>query len=528
MKKYFSLGVLSFCGALMFAQNGFDPVVIQDATARKISSDGKWVACYGTTIVEYNVETEEISEYPDCSLGIGNAVALDGTIVGTKDDASVFMRNGEIIFPEILQSYQITGINGITPDGSRIAGYVRNPVLNDNYEGDPFDDGVTVFLPFYADMTSNGEIEKINLLPYPKKDFLDKSPMYVTAEWISYDGKTILGKMTDSYGRFEDPVVYHENNNGDWSFITPTREFNNPDGIVLPEDPWLKGPAEPKVKDYMTAMSYQAYMQALENALFGGPEPNPLSYMTEEMAEKYLEDCIIYENYYIEHKAELDAYEKAYRDILYTSTFFNDSALNPTGTTFATSGVLYDEEGTGAPSKIFIFNTENGDYRKFESQYSDLKINQVLSDGTVIAYTGLFTYDVLEGYILLPGAKDFIHFSKYLSNTNPEYAQWLEDTFPKGEGIISASDDLSVVAGGVDVLHLADVESGMFGDSMILTYVLPKLKTSGVGAIELPNNDGTFKVYDFMGIKVLETKEKSEIYNLNKGLYIVNGKKIVL
>lgn len=515
-------------GAIMFAQTGLEPVVLPDATARKISSDGKWVACYGMAIVEYNVETKEIYDYPECSLGIGNAVALDGTIVGSKDDASVFMRNGEVIYSDILESYQITGINGITPDGSRITGYVRNPILNDNYEGDPFDDGTVVFLPFYANMKADGTIEKINILPYPEKDFLGNSPMYVTGEWISEDGKTILGKMTDSYGRFEDPVIFHENNNGEWSCMSPTKEFNNPTGIEIPENPWLKAPSEPKLKDYMTELGYQAYLKDLEESLFGGPEVNPLDYMSEEMAQKYIKDYIDYENYYTDHRSEFEAYEKAYREVLTTSTFFLESALNPNGKTFATSGVFYDEEGTEVPSKVYIFNTETGEYQKLESPYSGLKIHQVLSDGTVIAYTGLFTYDVLKGYILLPGANDFIPFSKYLSDVNSSYSQWLEETFPKGEGIISASDDLSVIAGGVDALHLADDNFELFPDSTILSYILPKVKSSGVESIELPDTDGIYKVYNLMGVKVLETKDKSEINNLGKGIYIVNGKKIVL
>lgn len=528
MKKYFAFSIFSMWSALMLAQAGLEPVVLPDATARKISSDGKWVACYGMAIEAYNVENKETHIYPECSLGVGNAVALDGTIVGSQEDGSVFMKKGEIIIPEILEPYGVTGINAITPDGSRITGYLRNPVLNDNYEGDPFDGATIVFLPFYAELTASGTIEKINILPYPKKDFLGYSPMYVTGDWISADGKTILGKMTDSFGRFEDPVVFHENNNGEWSCSTPTKEFNNPNGIVLPENPWNKGPEEPLVKNYMSELRYQAYLEAVEKSLFGGPEPNPLNYMSEEMAQKYLADCEEYENYYIEHRGELDAYEQAYREILYTSTFFTESALNPNGNTFATSGVYYDEEGTGAPSKVYIFNIETGKYQKLESKYSGLKIHQVLTDGTVIAYTGLFTYDILNGYILLPGAADFIPFSEYLASVNPGYSEWLEDIFPKGEGIISASDDLTVIAGGVDRLHMNDDNDELFPESTILSYVLPLIKEAGIESIEIPDSDGIFKVYNLLGVKVLETKDKSEIQNLNKGIYIVNGKKIAL
>ncbi|MCH5226370.1 MAG: hypothetical protein J1F16_00925 [Muribaculaceae bacterium] len=525
MKRHITLGLISLWGALMFAQTATEPVVIYDATARKISSDGKWVACYGSSIVGYNVQTKQSYSYPGCSIGIGNSVALDGTIVGDLEDEAVFMKEGSITSPAIFSSYQGTGLNGITPNSTRIVGILRNPVLYD-YDGDPYDDGIIVSVPFYADM-SNGNVEKINILPYPEKDFLGFVPQNVTAEWISSDGKTILGKITDSYGRFEDPIVYHENSNGEWNYITPTKEFVNPNKIVLPENPWAMAPPEPKPRNYMSNIRYQQYLAAIENALLGGgTEPNPLDYMTPENAEKYLQDCIDYDNYFLEHKSELDAYDAAYTQILKTSTFFHEYALNPNGKTFVTVGLLYDEEDTDSPSKVYIFNTETGTYQKIESQYSGLKIYQVLSNGTVLAYTGLFTYDILMGYILLPGASDFIPFADYLAQTNPEDALWLDKTFPNGEGIISASDDLTVVAGGVDVLHAPD--PGMFPDSTILSYILPKLKPAGIESIEIEEAEGVYKVYNLMGVKVLQTKDKAELKNLDKGIYIINGKKIAL
>ena len=527
MKKYIASGMILLWGAMSFAQGSLDPVVIPDATARKISTDGKWVCCYGTTIVVYNVDNQSTYLYPECSIGKGNCIAADGTVVGSRDDYSVVMKDGEIIELPVFERYGFSGINGINSAGTMVTGYVQNPVLQDGSIVDPFDEGVTVFVPITADITPEGNIEKINFLPYPDKDFLGFAPMYVTGEWISDDGKTILATMTDSYGRFEDPIVYRQGPDGKWSYSTPTKEFSNPEGIVLPENPWNLFPDEPNLKDYMTPLEYQAYSLAMEKFLFnGGPEPNLYDYMTEEMAQKYIEDYRAYENYFYDHKDEIDAYENAYREILQTSLYFRDSAMDPQGAFFASSAVGYNDEGTNAPSHVMIFNTQTGEYTSLDSQYSELKIHQILSDGTVLAYTGLFTYEVLKGYILLPGATDFIPFADYLYTVNEGYAKWLDDTFPKGEGIISASDDLSVVAGGVDIL--AALDENMFPNSIMLTYVFPVMKSSGVESIEIPEEDGSYKVYNLMGVKVLETKEKSEINNLGKGIYVVNGKKIAI
>lgn len=527
MKKYLALGLLSLCGAMCVAQEALEPIVIPDATARKISSDGKWVACYGMAIVVYNVETKNSEIYPECSLGRGNAVALDGTVVGSKEDLSVFLKDGKIIEPKILNDYEFSGINGITSDGTKITGFVKNPDLVGNDEVDPYDNGIPVYLPFYSEVTADCTIEKVNILPIPEKDFLGYPPMYVTAEWISEDGQTILGTMTDSYGRFNDPIVYKQSSTGEWTYSLPTKEFNNPTGIVLPENPWAKFPDEPNYKDYMSALQYTAYQAAIQKFLLGeGPEVDPFEYMTEAMAQKYIADYEAYENYFQNHKSEIDAYEKAYRQILETSTYFGEAAMDPQGAIFAVDAISYDQEGTDAPSKILIFNTETGEYQTITSKYSGLNVHQVLTDGTILGYTGLFTYEVLQGYILLPNETDFMPFADYLAKVNPGYASWLNEVFPKGEGIISASQDLSIIAGGLDILSAAS--ESIFPNSTILSYVLPDMTGAGIEDIVVPVENGVYKVYNLMGVKVLETKDIQEIKNLGRGIYIINGKKVLI
>ena len=527
MKKYLALGLLSLWGAVSFAQDALKPEIIPDATARKMSTDGKWVACYGMSLVVYNVENQNNYVYNECSLGIGNSLAIDGTLVGSQGDLAVFMKDGKITYPEVIVDNGFGAFNAITSDGTRVTGFVKNPVFMEDDSLEEYEDNITVNIPFWADVTPDGKIEKINLLPYPEKDFLGSAPMYVTGEWISEDGKTILGKMTDSYGRFEDPVVFLEDENGEWSCTTPTKPFFNPKDIKIPENPWLNYPKEPVYKDYMTGLKYQAYLEALNKYLFeGGPEVDPFDYMTEEAAQKYIEDYKAYENYFYDHKDEIDAYEEAYRELLASSVYFRESALDPSGTIFVTTAVNYDDEGKDIPSRVITFNAQTGDYKEFESQYSDLKIHQVLTDGTVLAYTGLFTYDALQGYILLPGESEFMPFSDYLAVINPEYAQWLEEYFPLGEGIISASQDLTVFAGGVDILSMDD--PSLAGDSTILSYVLPAVQPSGVESIADSFDDDFYRIYNMTGIKVLETKDKSELNNLGKGIYIINGKKVMI
>ncbi|MCH5229493.1 MAG: hypothetical protein J1F12_05795 [Muribaculaceae bacterium] len=528
MKKFLALGLISICSAMTFAQDYVEPVVIPDATARKISQDGKWVGCHGTSIVIYNVETNKSEVYAECSLGNGNAIALSGLTVGSQEDYAALMKEGKLILPEIFVEAEFAGFNGITSDGSRLVGFVKNPVLIGDDETDPYDEGIIAYVPVYADIDPDGNIESYEVLPYPEKDFLGNVPQAVRGIWISNDGKTILASMTDSNGRMEDPIVYTQSENGDWEYTTPTKEFFNPEGIDIPENPWNNYPPQPKLTDYMNALQYQAYMKAWENYfLNGGPEVDPLQYMNEDKAEEYIKAYEEYENYFTEHLEEFNAYEKAYRELLQTSIYFGDTAMDPEGSFFATNGHYYDEEGTNAPSRVLISNIETGENKFIESKYSGLKIHQILSDGTIIAYTGLFTYDVLKGYILLPGESEFQPFSNYLATVNPKYAEWLEDMFPYGEGIINASENMAVIAGGLDILAVEDTR--LFPESTIITYILPDVNgLAGVEAIEESPVDGVYKVYNLMGVKVLETKDKSEIKNIGKGIYIVNGKKIAL
>lgn len=51
---------------------------------------------------------------------------------------------------------------------------------------------------------------------------------------------------------------------------------------------------------------------------------------------------------------------------------------------------------------------------------------------------------------------------------------------------------------------------------------------AGIEGIVAEPADGVYKVYNLQGVKVLETKDASEINTLAKGIYIINGKKIAL
>lgn len=54
------------------------------------------------------------------------------------------------------------------------------------------------------------------------------------------------------------------------------------------------------------------------------------------------------------------------------------------------------------------------------------------------------------------------------------------------------------------------------------------VRTAGVESLVTEPGDGIYRVYNPQGVKVLETKDASTIESLPKGIYIINGKKVMI
>lgn len=54
------------------------------------------------------------------------------------------------------------------------------------------------------------------------------------------------------------------------------------------------------------------------------------------------------------------------------------------------------------------------------------------------------------------------------------------------------------------------------------------LSTNGVDSLIYNNEFDTYKIFDLKGTNVLNTKNRSDINNLPSGIYIINGKKVVI
>lgn len=223
--------------------------------------------------------------------------------------------------------------------------------------------------------------------------------------------------------------------------------------------------------------------------------------------------------------------------------------MNAEGTMMASSQVIsFILPGDLYPIEYSIpwmFDLTDNTYKKLGDDTSTLNTNQILPDGTLIVATpvpGSYSPDAtpVHSYVYLPGGNGFISVADWISNVNAGYAEWLHEylyhSVPIGvdeegkfvykelviTGLVSMSDDKSVVAGGVDTWSWESNAGNYY------TYILSDVMAGINDVAADTDGDGRFRVYNMQGVNVLNTTDRNDLNNLPKGLYIINGKKIML
>ena len=491
---------------------------IPEMYALKVSPNGEWIGNRAGDTAIYNNITGESVEYVEVGLGIGNSIANSGLAVGDINDRAAILYNGEIIQPEELMAYWFCDINAITPDGSRICGIVNTETGNQ-----------TFMRPFVAEINEIGNVVELMLLPYPKEDLLGYPPQYCTAVWISDDGQTVLGQVTDWSGQVINyPIVYTQDDNGEWEYSLPTESLFNPGNIYIPENPALTEPEYPEPENFMSGLRLSAYQQAYENWEAGlGEEPDPLEYMSEEQQKRFMEVFEFYNLWWNDKEAAIKEYNRVIAEVKKASPSFGDnaSALHPSGDYFMTLSILPGENDEPNYS-IYRFNTRDKGYQKFDSpEGRNYFPTQVLPDGTTLL--SLPRNENPSTYMLLPGKTEFVSFSSFLQPDYPEIVSWLKDNFPAGDGWVTMSYDMSVITGALTDAQFGEKFDDINGP-LNSTYILNDLQLAGIDEIAATNgNDGVYRVFNLQGVKVMETKDSSVLNSLPKGIYIVNGKKVI-
>ena len=484
----------------------------------KLSPNGKWLGSMAGDAMVYNMETRELTDYWGTFLGLGNAVANNGMAVGDMTDHAMILYQGQYISPESLKNFLFCDINAITAEGTRIAGTCGNSA----------GDGVG-YIAFVADIDENGNVGEPILLPYPKEDFFRAAPQMATGNWISDDGKTVIGQMVDWRGMYTVPIYYTEDENGKWSYSLPTESLFNPTGIELPDNPWLAEPFLPEPEDCMSnPVLKEAYLNEYDQWIANGcvtPQPDFTAFMTDDDYQRYADAVNAYNDWYYSVEDKIKEYVPIYLDVLKTSPSFsaNDAALARDGSFFIVPGGVEDEAGENTLRNLYKITIPTNEMVRIATPEPSLYPCQMLADGTVILTRPIMATP--DSYIIPAGTSDVIKIEDYLRPTNPEVVNWIEENFPGGSGVILFSDDMSVMTGALTPGQLAN-----YGDDDYYynTYIVKDVVPAGVEAIEISPENGVYNVHNLQGVKVLTTKDQSEINNLGKGIYIVNGKKVLV
>lgn len=515
MKKVFVLLSGILLPLATYAQEGPKVLYEEEMYALKISPNGEYVGNMASNAAIFEIATGEQNRYPETYLGGGNSIANNGMGVGTITDKPALFYQGKIIRPENYLSFWFGSFEGITPDGSIVVGYLNNTEKGVNY------------IPIIAYIDENGNVSDPTYLPYPHKDLFNGTPQFVSALWVSDDGKTVGGQVVDSMGYYVYPIVFQQDSNGEWSYYLPTEDLFNPTGIVIPENPWENEPEYPEPEKFMSGALLQAYQEAYQAFSSGqGKAPIPEEYMKDDEYEKYKEAVLAYNDWFYGEQTAVKEYTDIYNEVIGTSPTFalNDFALRPDGLIMAQLGGVVNETNR-MEGKIYIFNTKDKTFEILNPPSANAAPKQILPDGTM--FVAIPLDEDPNSWVLCPGETEFLTVPEFLQNKYPELAEYVSEKFANGSGIVSASYDMSVFMGGLFVTCRTDYHPDMVAP-YYSSYIFTGLNFAGVESIVAEPQDGIYRVYNLQGVKVLETKDASLINNLGKGLYIINGKKILI
>lgn len=533
MKKsllFVGISALSICA---FAAEP-EPTLLLDTRVTSISSNGKYavsMGAYGGMSIINLSDLKSVDQweyiYEDYVPGHGKNISDTGIAVGVSDlGLPEYWKDGEwhtLRMPdEVISSNLATAI---TPDGNRICGLLGiSPLV--------YDDDALLKVPCVWEADGDGYGMPI-LLPHPDEDFAGRVPMYVTAIDISADGKVIVGQVIDAVGMINYPIIYKEDENGEWSYDIPYMSLINPDGIDVPKFPG-EGPMMPSEESYMTPDELQEYNEAYQayiNSNYQLPYPKYEDYMSETEIEDYQAAYNKFEEDYKTWSAEYEKWAVAYQKVLNNSPafIFNSILISPDGKSFGCTVEVVDMDspnpsgwGYATEHHTWVLGVDKFEVTKYISK--DLNITWMCDNGITLAATSVNSPN--NSFVLQNG--EIIDMLTWMQSQNPEYASWMEENmnysydeynwdtddldykeeFMTGRAV--ATPDLSRL-----ILSVENIWDFMDNGEAV---VFDLGAGSGVDSIR-PTNDET-TIYDLYGRKLNKASAP--------GIYIINGKKKVV
>lgn len=463
MNKFYTLAVAAMLACQASAQN---PVKWDEVAFSKMSPDGNWLI--ENLQGSLNVLDRSTGNTYSCSdpdglamymPGLGLCTTNSGTIVGMAENYASVWKNGTW-----THLPQATGVetsynsaNAITPDESRIVGILGNDGAS--MQGQNAD---MMAYPVVWTKNSKGEYD-CTKLPCPDKDFAGLVPQYITVMCVSDDGKTVAGHLRDFTGFYVMPIVFHENDKGEWSYrVIGQKEVYKEDLIgELPEMP--TSPTMPDPGQYMTAADVENYNAAIEEynekvqLYFDGlideypTYPSYEDYMSNETAkanykaaveqyqkdqQKYMEDYTAYitkRNEIVTNKSFVQNVAFLTADGRYLGVALEDrsSAEGWGGTTDKYVG--YFDLTQDKPE--FVTVTDGGDYTLTGlTNKREMFVATPAMENT----RNTFVVDAANANTTLP-------LTDYISRKNADAAKWVKDNNSYDVNIYELDDDWNYV-----------------------------------------------------------------------------------
>lgn len=485
---------------------------------------------------EYYASEDAVTEY--YATGIGNCWSNDGILVGSVNDREcAYWKDFEWNeLPIKSENQGLNMANCITPDGSRIAGFVGIAAMDMTSQ---------MIKPVYWDRTADGDYELYKELPYPTTDFCGRTPQYVTAIAISDDGKTIVGQIVDWSGFYTYPIVYTQGNDGEWSYRTICEGVLYSEGATFGTWPGEE-PIKPDGEEYMNdeeLAAYRAdmavYLDAYEQYTYGEipwddvpTEPDPADYIVDRLDEyldainKYQQDL---QNYY----NALNEFDMIMMDNMLDCSFtFNNVYISGNGRYYATTikrADLSDPLNPKAVNTPVYFDLHNGDQMVMLDTNRDMIASTIMNDGRMIAQNPAMAYG-RNSFVVSTDGKEFTTFVDYITERNSDVGDWVKSltTFDVqyaesydeyGNPTIAIAED-SIVSGSVHCNSDGSVFTSFMydewsdGDVMRqFSYQIDFNEGAGVEGITTDRNNVNVYVADRV-LYISENVDKVTLYNM--------------
>ncbi|MDE6552371.1 MAG: hypothetical protein K2K98_05345 [Muribaculaceae bacterium] len=537
MKKIFLLFSLTTISLSGYAELS-DPIVIENASIKSISPNGKYAVSQGSSglrILNFTQGDEnskfEESDYEEYYAGDGNCVSDNGVVVAstpTNPNAQYWKEGKWHSLPAPSYTLSSNHAQGISADGSRICGTLR-------VAGMGGDEDVLMVVPCIWNAEGNGYGSPI-ILPHPDYDFSNSVPQYITAIDISADGKVIVGQIRDVCA-LNYPIIYKENESGEWSYEIPYEYLINPDHLEAVPFPG-EGPIMPQFESFMTQEEIDAYNEVYNEYVSSGyqiPCPEYWEFMSPQEIEAYNEAAD-------EYNEKAIAYNKkfyAWADFIYgvanssPNYAFNQVRISPDGKTIGSTVIVEGDSMdplTGFPkveNSVWLFDLTSDKIGKYNKD-GDININYIANNGVGIGTTSVGTAS--NSYILQDG--NVIDMVTWMNSQAPQYASWMN------ENMIFTYDKevFDEKTGNYDIVNTEEVLTGRATSNPDLSIM-----SLSVQNIWDYMDDGYAYIFDIKGGNGVETvrpaTEEMIIYDLSgrklknataPGIYIINGEKKVV